>query len=37
VTSFAAFDRLHRDGRRSTSAVAEILSRMAGAVLNSAP
>jgi AcrR family transcriptional regulator len=36
VTSFAAFDRLHGDGRRSTSAVAEILGRMAAAVLNPA-
>ncbi len=28
ATSFAAFDRLHQDGRRSTAAVAEILLRM---------
>jgi AcrR family transcriptional regulator len=34
VTSFPAFDRLHQGGRRSTQAVAEILLRMAGAVLN---
>jgi len=34
VTSFPAFDRLHQGGRRSTAAVAEILLRMAGAVLN---
>jgi AcrR family transcriptional regulator len=29
LTSFPAFDRLHKEGRRSTSAVAEILLRMA--------
>ncbi|HEV1992685.1 MAG TPA: helix-turn-helix domain-containing protein [Candidatus Dormibacteraeota bacterium] len=29
LTSFAVFDRLHKGGRRSTSAVAEILMRMA--------
>jgi len=34
VSSFAAFDRLHQGGRRSTSAVTEILMRMAGSVLN---
>lgn len=33
VTSFAAFDRLHQDGRRSSAAVGEILVRMAGAIL----
>ena len=33
VTSFAVFDRLHKDGRRSTAAVAEILLRMAAAIL----
>jgi AcrR family transcriptional regulator len=33
VTSFAAFDRLHQGGRRSTAAVVEILVRMAGAIL----
>ena len=33
VTSFAVFDRLHRDGRRSTAAVSEILLRMAAAIL----
>jgi AcrR family transcriptional regulator len=33
VTSFPVFDRLHKDGRRSTSAVAEILMRMASPVL----
>ena len=31
--SFAVFDRLHQDGRRSASAVAEILMRLAGGVL----
>jgi AcrR family transcriptional regulator len=34
LTSFAAFDRLHQDGRRSTAAVIEILMRMAGSILN---
>jgi AcrR family transcriptional regulator len=33
LTSFAAFDRLHKDGRRSPSAVAGILMRMAGEFL----
>jgi AcrR family transcriptional regulator len=33
VTSFAVFDRLHHDGRRSTSAVIEILIGLAGAIL----
>jgi AcrR family transcriptional regulator len=33
LTSFPAFDRLHMDGRRSTRAVAEILMRLAEAVL----
>ena len=31
--SFPTFDRLHQDGRRSSAAVAEILMRLAGAVL----
>lgn len=31
--SFAAFDRLHHDGRRSPAAVADILMRLAGAIL----
>ena len=31
--SFPVFDRLHRDGRRSTSAVGEILMRLASAIL----
>jgi len=34
VTSFAAFDRLHQDGRRSTAAVTEILMRMAASILS---
>ncbi len=34
LTSFAAFDRLHQVGRRSTAAVTEILMRMAGSILN---
>lgn len=33
--SFPTFDRLHRDGRRTPAAVAEILMRMAGAILAS--
>ncbi len=33
LTSFATFDRLHKDGRRSTSAVADILMRLAAAIL----
>ena len=36
LTSFATFDRLHKDGRRSVTAVAEILLRLAGAVVVSA-
>jgi AcrR family transcriptional regulator len=31
--SFAAFDRLHQDGRRSAAAVAEILMRLAHGIL----
>jgi AcrR family transcriptional regulator len=34
ATSFAAFDRLHHDGRRSPAAVAEILNRVAASVLS---
>ena len=34
LTSFAMFDRLHGDGRRSASAVAEILMRLAAAILS---
>ena len=33
ITSFPVFDRLHKDGRRSQTAVAEILMRLAAAVL----
>ena len=33
LTSFGVFDRLHRDGRRSPAAVAEILGRLAGGIL----
>jgi len=33
LTSFPTFDRLHKGGRRSPSAVAEILMRLAAAVL----
>ncbi len=33
LTSFPVFDRLHRDGRRSTGAVTEILMRLASAIL----
>lgn len=33
LTSFQAFDRLHKGGRRSPSAVAEVLMRMAAGML----
>ncbi len=33
LTSFPTFDRLHKDGRRSPTAVAEILMRLAAAIL----
>jgi AcrR family transcriptional regulator len=33
LTSFPVFDRLHKEGRRSTSAVAEILLRMASGTI----
>ena len=36
LASFAVFDRLHQDGRRSPSAVVEILMRLAGAILSPA-
>jgi hypothetical protein len=36
LTSFATFDRLYKDGRRSASAVAEILMRLVSAILASA-
>ena len=34
LTSFAAFDRLHKEGRRSPPAVADILLRMTSAVIS---
>jgi AcrR family transcriptional regulator len=34
LTSFGVFDRLHQDGRRSAASVADILMRLAGAILN---
>ena len=34
LTSFQVFDRLHKDGRRSPTAVAEILLRMAASILS---
>ena len=37
LTSFATFDRLHQDGRRSTPAVIEVLMRMAGSILSPQP
>jgi AcrR family transcriptional regulator len=36
LTSFGVFDRLHQDGRRSPAAVAEILMRLAAAILSPA-
>lgn len=33
LTSFDTFDRLHRDGRRSPAVVADMLMRLAGAIL----
>ena len=35
LTSFPVFDRLHQAGRRSPAAVADVLMRMAGAILAS--
>ena len=37
ITSFQVFDRLHKDGRRSPTAVAEILMRLAAAVVAQNP
>ena len=37
LTSFPVFDRLHKGGRRSAPAVAEILMRMASGVLKPGP
>src|SRR5258706_3191281 len=34
VTSFAVFDRLHKDGRRSQATVAEILMRLVATILS---
>lgn len=34
LASFAVFDRLYKDGRRSTAAVAEILTRLAESILS---
>jgi AcrR family transcriptional regulator len=34
VTSFAVFDRLYKDGRRSQASVVEILMRLAATILN---
>jgi hypothetical protein len=33
LTSFAFFDRLYKDGRRSPAVVAEILARLASGIL----
>jgi hypothetical protein len=33
LTSFPVFDRLHKNGRRSPAAVAEILMSLAAAIL----
>ena len=33
LSSFAVFDRLHKDGRRSPAAVSDILMRLTGAIL----
>jgi AcrR family transcriptional regulator len=37
LTSFEVFDRLHKDGRRSTAAVTDILMRLAATLLSSEP
>lgn len=37
LTSFPVFDRLHKEGRRSVSAVAEILLRMASGCITAPP
>ena len=34
LTSFGVFDQLHQDGRRSPASVADILMRLAAAILN---
>ena len=33
LSSFPVFDRLHKDGRRSPSAVTEVLMRLASGIL----
>ena len=33
ITSFPVFDRLHKDGRRSTAAVVDVLMRLCGAIV----
>jgi len=33
ITSFEMFDRLHKDGRRSTAAVVDVLVRLCGAIV----
>jgi AcrR family transcriptional regulator len=37
LTSFQVFDRLHKDGRRSSTAVTDILMRLATAILTEPP
>ena len=37
LASFAVFDRLHKDGRRTTAAVTDILMRLAAGILSSEP
>jgi AcrR family transcriptional regulator len=37
LTSFSVFDRLHKDGRRSPAAVADILMRLASGILRPEP
>jgi AcrR family transcriptional regulator len=37
LTTFAVFDRLYQDGRRSPSVVADMLMRLTAAILNPAP
>jgi hypothetical protein len=37
ITSFEVFDRLHKDGRRSPTAVSEILMRLVSTILHLDP
>jgi hypothetical protein len=37
ITSFTVFDRLHKDGRRSQTAVVEIVMRFASTILDRNP